>query len=109
MLHVAFPLAVILLLIIPLHAEIKTFDILDLLRSLKVAPNTEAIATRQGYVLHGVEVGPAGAKPQAGDSVTALVELRSFDGKLRPSQWIIRPAVNVCCWPFVAALGVCWL
>jgi hypothetical protein len=31
-----------------------------------------------------------GAKAQAGDQVTALVSLFSLDGKLRPTQWIIR-------------------
>ena len=88
---VAFAIALALPLTGPaLRAETKSFDMLDLLRALKIAPNTEAIATRQGYVLHGIQNGTADAKPQAGDTVTALVELGSFFGKRPRSQWIIR-------------------
>jgi len=88
---VAFAAALGLLLTSPPRgAETKTFNPIDLLRALKVAPNTEAIATREGYVLHGVQTGAADAKPQAGDTVTALVGVGSFFGKQPPSQWIIR-------------------
>jgi hypothetical protein len=71
-------------------AKTQTYDIFEQLQSLKIAPNTEAIARRQGYVFQGIQTGAADAKPKAGDTVMALVELRSFDGKLSPSQWIIR-------------------
>jgi hypothetical protein len=70
--------------------ETRNFNFLDLLRNLKIAPNTEAVATRQGYVLHGTQTRTDDTMPQAGDNVTALVELSSFDGKLPRSQWIIR-------------------
>jgi hypothetical protein len=73
-----------------LHAENTSVPLLDLLRALKPAPNTQAIAAREGFALHDLQTGTAGAKPQPGDQVTALVALGSLDGKLRPSQWIIR-------------------
>ena len=73
-----------------LHAETKNVQLLDLLRALKMAPNTQVIAARQGFVLHDLQIGMTGAKAQAGDQVTALVSLFSLDGKLRPTQWIIR-------------------
>ncbi|MFA5263545.1 MAG: hypothetical protein WC378_06935 [Opitutaceae bacterium] len=87
--RVAFTLTAVLLSSSALQADTK-IEFLDLLRALKVAPNTEAIATRQGYVLQGIQVGADDAKPQVGDTITALVHLGSFDGKPRPSQWIIR-------------------
>ena len=70
--------------------ETKEYDPIDWLRALEVAPSTEAIAMRQGYVLRGIQTGIADTKPQAGDTVTALVQLASFDSKRPPSQWIIR-------------------
>ncbi|MGD1030514.1 MAG: hypothetical protein ABSA05_05175 [Opitutaceae bacterium] len=73
-----------------LHAENTSVPLLDLLRALKPAPNTQAIAAREGFALRDLQTGTAGAKPKPGDQVTALVALGSLDGKLRPSQWIIR-------------------
>lgn len=73
-----------------LHAETASIPLLTFLRELKPAPNTKAIAAREGFVLHGLQIGAADATPQPGDQVTALVALGSLDGKLRPTQWIIR-------------------
>jgi hypothetical protein len=88
---VAIITALLLLLTGPqLRAETKSFNFLDLMRALKIAPTTEAVATHQGYVLRGIQTGTDDTMPQAGDNVTALVELSSFDGKLPPAQWIIR-------------------
>jgi hypothetical protein len=72
-----------------LHAETKNVQLLDLLRALKIAPNTQAIAAGQGFVLQGLNLGTDESKAQAGDQVTALVSLFSFNGKRRPTQWII--------------------
>ncbi len=71
-------------------AASKSYDPLDWLRALKAAPNTEAIAAREGFVLHGIQAGSADAKPQAGDAVTALVELGPLDGKQPAAQWLVR-------------------
>ena len=73
-----------------LAAETKDFKVLDLLRALQTAANTEAIASRQGFGLSGLQTSVAGTKSQAGDQVTALVSLGSFSGKKLPTQWIIR-------------------
>jgi len=89
-LHLAFAVLLALLPAPGVHAETKSVQLLDLLRALKAAPNTQAIATRQGYALNDIQIGAADAKAQPGDQVTALVSLLSFDGSTRPTQWIIR-------------------
>jgi hypothetical protein len=83
-----------------LHADTKRVQLLDLLGALRMAPNTETIAARKGFLLHDLTMGTDEAKAQDGDQVTALVSLSSFDGKTHPVQWIIRlklakrPSVN---------------
>ena len=72
------------------ETQSKTVFLIDLLRPLQPASNTEAIATRAGFVLQGIQTGAPEAEPQAGDTVTALVELMTLDGKQRPTQWIIQ-------------------
>jgi hypothetical protein len=73
-----------------LHAETTNVQLLDLVRALKLAPNTQAIAAREGFALRDLQVGPAEANAQVGDQVTALVSLFSLDPKFHPSQWIVR-------------------
>ncbi len=65
-------------------------QILDILARATLAPGTRAIAGREGFPVADVEVGSAEAVPRPGDTVSALVSLASFDGRLRPKQWMIR-------------------
>lgn len=73
-----------------LCATTKSFELLEVLRAAQVAPVTRSIATREGFVLAGIQTGTADSITHVGDQVTALVSLGSFDGKRRPTQWIIR-------------------
>jgi hypothetical protein len=68
----------------------QSFDLLDLLKSVQVAPNTRAVALRHGFLLDELQTAPEGAAPQPGDEETALIVLRSFDGSLKPTQWLTR-------------------
>jgi hypothetical protein len=70
--------------------ESRNIDVFDLLRSAGAAPSTRALAAHEGFALDDVPVGDAGAAAGPGDSITALVGLSSFDGRLAPRQWIIR-------------------
>ncbi len=70
--------------------ETRQLDLLDLVTAMKAAPNTTAIATREGFALSGIDPEHAELKVQPGDRITALVVLGSFDGRLQPTQWIVR-------------------
>jgi hypothetical protein len=70
--------------------ETHKVQILDILSSASVAPNMRAIAGREGFPMSGIQFGPAGETAGPGDTVSALVVLSSFDGRLKPRQWMIR-------------------
>jgi hypothetical protein len=71
-------------------AHSEKFELIDVLVAASAAPTTRAIAEREGFPLGDVQLADASAKAGPGDSVTALVSLSSFDGRLKPKQWIIR-------------------
>jgi hypothetical protein len=70
--------------------EKKTIGLDDLLRSVVPAPNTRAIAARQGVPIGKEALAPAQPGAAPGDSVTGLVQLASLKGDVTPRQWVVR-------------------
>jgi len=70
--------------------ETHKVQILDILAGATLAPGTRAIAGREGFPVADIQVGSADGVASPGDTVSALVSLSSFDGRLRPKQWMIR-------------------